>query len=96
MKRADFPVKTVPAAPEKRRTKKLANQPPYPDALVDFMMTDWAARDGRLPEPMPNAAAFAKRRRALSKAFPGETVVIPTGHEKVRANDTHYRFRAGS
>jgi Xaa-Pro aminopeptidase len=96
MKRADFPVKPAPAAPEKRRTKKLANLPPYPDALVDFMMTDWAPRDGALPEPMPNAAAFAKRRRALSKAFPGETLVIPTGHEKVRANDTHYRFRAGS
>ncbi|NUO54208.1 MAG: aminopeptidase P family protein [Polyangiaceae bacterium] len=96
MKRADFPVKSVPAAPAKRRTRKLANLPPYPDALVDFMMTDWAERDGRLPEPMPNAAAFARRRRAISKAFPGETIVIPTGHEKVRANDTHYRFRAGS
>ncbi len=39
---------------------------------------------------------FAARRRALSKLFPAETLIIPTGHEKVRANDTHYRFRPGS
>src|SRR5262249_37501319 len=27
---------------------------------------------------------------------PGETLIVPTGHQKVRANDTHYRFRPGS
>src|SRR5262249_49381733 len=32
----------------------------------------------------------------LSALFPKETLVIPTGHEKVRANDTVYRFRPGS
>src|SRR5690606_11962402 len=32
----------------------------------------------------------------LSALFPGELLVIPTGHEKVRANDTFYRFRPGS
>ena len=31
-----------------------------------------------------------------SAAFPGETLVIPTGREKVRANDTDYPFRPGS
>ena len=36
------------------------------------------------------------RRRALSALFPGETLVVPTGHEKIRANDTAYRFRPGS
>src|SRR5687767_12021946 len=85
VKRADFPVKPVEAAPATRRNKKAKDQSPYPDALVDFMMTDWRPRDGTLPEPMPHARAFASRRRALSKRFPGETLVIPTGHEKVRA-----------
>jgi Xaa-Pro aminopeptidase len=40
--------------------------------------------------------AFRARRRALSKLFPSETLIIPTGQEKVRANDTYYRFRPGS
>ncbi|PZM94100.1 MAG: Xaa-Pro aminopeptidase, partial [Actinobacteria bacterium] len=31
-----------------------------------------------------------------SAAFPGETLVIPTGPAKVRANDTDYPFRPGS
>ena len=46
----------------------------------------------RAPRP-PN---HAKRRAALAAAFPGETLVIPTGGEKVRANDTVYPFRPGS
>ncbi|HEY0393660.1 MAG TPA: aminopeptidase P family protein, partial [Candidatus Elarobacter sp.] len=36
------------------------------------------------------------RRDALSGAFPGDTLVIPTGHEKIRSNDTAYRFRPGT
>ena len=36
----------------------------------------------------PEAANYATRRAALVAAFPGETLVIPTGREKVRANDT--------
>ncbi|WP_085066880.1 aminopeptidase P family protein [Catenuloplanes japonicus] len=44
----------------------------------------------------PEAAHHAKRRAALSDAFPGETLVIPAGKEKVRANDTDYPFRPGS
>ena len=39
---------------------------------------------------------YAKRRAALSEAFPGETLIIPSGNEKVRANDTDYPFRPGS
>jgi Xaa-Pro aminopeptidase len=32
----------------------------------------------------------------LSAAFPHDVLVVPTGHEKVRANDTFFRFRPGS
>jgi Xaa-Pro aminopeptidase len=67
-----------------------------PPALLDFMMQGWKPPSGKLPPKLKHAEVFASRRRALSKLFPGETLVIPTGHEKVRANDTHYRFRPGS
>jgi len=69
---------------------------PPPKALLEFMVTEWATAKAALPEPIAGHASFASRRRALSGLFPGETLVIPTGHEKVRSNDTHYRFRAGT
>ncbi|MFY1671969.1 aminopeptidase P family protein [Plantactinospora sp. WMMB334] len=54
-------------------------------------------RDSTLPVgPRPEVPNHAKRRAALSAALSGETLVIPTGPEKVRANDTAYRFRPGS
>jgi Xaa-Pro aminopeptidase len=46
--------------------------------------------------PRPETPHYAKRRAALSEAFPGETLIIPTGGDKVRANDTDFRFRPGS
>ena len=64
-----------------------------PDALLDFMVQGWEPRARKLPPPIDGAAHFHARRRALSKRFRGETLIIPTGHEKVRANDTYYRFR---
>jgi Xaa-Pro aminopeptidase len=67
-----------------------------PPALLDFMMRDWKPASRKLPPKLKGWESFEARRRALSKLFPGETLVIPTGHEKVRANDTHYRFRPGT
>jgi Xaa-Pro aminopeptidase len=64
-----------------------------PDALLDFMVEGWEPRSRKLPPEIEGATHFHARRRALSRRFPGETLVIPTGHEKVRANDTFYRFR---
>ncbi len=86
----------VPHATAPEKPKKAARPAQHPEALVQFMMQGWKKRDGKLPAAIANAAAFAKRRSALSKRFPGEWIVIPTGHEKVRANDTVYRFRPGS
>jgi Xaa-Pro aminopeptidase len=67
-----------------------------PPALLDFMVRQWKPASTRMPPKIRHAAAFAARRRALSKLFPGETLIVPTGHEKVRANDTYYRFRPGT
>ena len=66
-----------------------------PQALLDFMLTGWAQKT-ELPERIAGAEHFARRRAALSRRFPGEVLIVPTGSEKVRANDTTYRFRAGS
>lgn len=66
-----------------------------PPALLEFMVTQWAPKTG-MPDPMPELAHFRARRNKLSALFPGEVLVIATGHEKTRANDTNYRFRPGT
>lgn len=72
-----------------------SHDPDLPERLREFMRTGW--RDTELPVTRrPEADRYAARRAALSAAFPGETLVIPTGPAKVRANDTSYRFRPGS
>jgi Xaa-Pro aminopeptidase len=72
-----------------------SHDPDFPEAFLQFMRGGW--RDDSLNvSPLPEVPNFAKRRNALSEAFPGETLVIPTGVEKVRANDTDYPFRPGS
>ncbi|WNM37826.1 aminopeptidase P family protein [Micromonospora halotolerans] len=72
-----------------------SHDPDFPEAFLSFMRQGW--RDTELPVgPRPEVPNHAKRRAALAEAFPGETLVIPTGTEKVRANDTDHRFRPGS
>jgi Xaa-Pro aminopeptidase len=84
-----------PVTPEPQ-AKPASHDTQPPPALLDFMMKRWKPATKKLPPKLKHADAFRARRRALSKLFPGETLIIPTGHEKVRANDTHYRFRPGS
>jgi Xaa-Pro aminopeptidase len=67
----------------------------FPEAFKAFMRTGWL--DATLDVTRrPEAEHYARRRGQLSAAFPGETLVIPSGREQVRANDTSYRFRPGS
>jgi Xaa-Pro aminopeptidase len=67
----------------------------FPEKLKEFMRTGWL--DSPLDvSPRVEAPNHAKRREGLTSAFPGETLVIPSGREKVRANDTYFRFRPGS
>jgi Xaa-Pro aminopeptidase len=90
-------VTSEPQAPAPATPAKPASHDTVPPpALLDFMMKRWKPAAKKLPPKLKNAAAFKARRRALSKLFPGETLIVATGHEKVRANDTHYRFRPGS
>ncbi|WP_446220739.1 aminopeptidase P family protein [Micromonospora sp. IBHARD004] len=72
-----------------------SHDPDFPEAFLTFMRQGW--RDTELPVgPRPEVPNYAKRRAALSAAFPGETLIVPTGGEKVRANDTDHPFRPGS
>src|SRR4051794_28498312 len=88
--RASEPVPSEPSA------KPAGHDTTPPPALLKFMVERWKPRSGKAPKKVEHAAAFAARRKALSAMFPGETLIVPTGHEKVRANDTYYRFRAGT
>lgn len=67
-----------------------------PPNLIEFMLKDWRPSNRKPPKPIRLAANFRERRKTLSGHFPGECLIVPTGHLKVRANDTHYAFRAGS
>jgi Xaa-Pro aminopeptidase len=93
-----FQKERPPAAPvtSEPQAKPATHDTTAPPALIDFMLQHWKPTRAKLPARLEHHAAFARRRRALSALFPGETLVIPTGHEKVRANDTYYRFRPGS
>jgi Xaa-Pro aminopeptidase len=66
------------------------------EELEQNMRSGWADTEQDGLEASDQAPYAAKRRKALSAAFPGERLVIPSGRLKVRANDTDYTFRASS
>jgi Xaa-Pro aminopeptidase len=65
-------------------------------ALTAFMRGGWAQPAQPVVEPADVAPYTAKRRAALSAAFPGRPIVVPAGAPKVRNNDVHFPFRADS
>jgi Xaa-Pro aminopeptidase len=75
--------------------KTESHDPDFPEAFLQFMRGGWR-EDALSVTPRPETPNYTKRRSALSEAFAGETLIIPTGNEKVRANDTEYTFRPGS
>lgn len=75
--------------------KRASHDSGFPAELLAFMTQSWAAPGGRVPT-LAGRERFAARRRAIGRRFAGEVLVVPTGHEKIRANDTVYRFRPGT
>src|SRR5690625_2608513 len=72
------------------------SQRPQSAAFREFISEKWQPRSQALP-PREAAADFTPaRREAISRAFPGDRLVIPAGSLKVRSNDTDYRFRPHS
>ncbi len=74
-----------PAAKQGHDTEPPAN-------LISFMLKSWKPFKVNA-KPLKGQKNHAQRRQTLSEQFPGEMLVIPTGHLKVRANDTFYPFR---
>jgi Xaa-Pro aminopeptidase len=76
-------------------SQKASHDPDTPAALVSFMAGGWIDRplDTR---SHPELSRFRERRAALSRAYPGTYVIVPAGRERVRANDTYFRFRPAS
>jgi Xaa-Pro aminopeptidase len=66
-----------------------------PPELLAFMTRSWAVPGGPVPT-LAGRERFAARRAAIGTLFAGEALVVPTGREKARANDTTYRFRPGT
>lgn len=73
-----------------------SHDPRFPEKFLKFMSSGWGDTTLTGLKPVEQADNHARRRAALSDAYPGETLIIPTGEEKVRANDTFYKFRAGT
>ena len=69
---------------------------PFPQGFLDTISSGWASRPAGTAAPREQAAYTARRRDAVSAAFPGQRLVIPAGELKARSNDTDYPFRAHS
>ena len=71
-------------------------------ALIANVREGWArdlapaAESAEAAEPAEVAPYAAKRREALSAAFPGRVIIVPAGTPRVRNDDVPYAFRAGS
>jgi Xaa-Pro aminopeptidase len=66
-----------------------------PQGFLDFLATGWREEKVDLT-PVPQVKHLAARRALLSAAFPGDTLVIPTGNIHSRTFGAPYEFRAGS
>lgn len=85
----------APAEPKPAETTT-NRKAPFPRGFLDTISTGWAERPETLPSPREQASWAARRRERVSKAFPGERLVVPAGSLKERSNDTDYPFRAHS
>jgi len=82
--------------PAQKKPARNSYDSDVPPNLLEFMLKGWSTPVRRSARALSNAATFRARRERLGARFPGETLVIPTGHLKVRANDTYYSFRPSS
>jgi len=81
--------------PGKKHATQTHDSSPPPN-LISFMLRGWKQDAGKAPKLIKHASFCENRRAALSMRFPGELLVIPTGPQKVRSNDTFYPFRPSS
>ncbi|MDR0966355.1 MAG: aminopeptidase P family protein [Myxococcales bacterium] len=88
--------KAVTKTASAKAPKRAGHDVGAPQAFIDSMMRGWKVRGPVRASKLPGLERFQARRAALSRLFPGEIVVVPTGTPRVRANDCDYIFRPGS
>jgi Xaa-Pro aminopeptidase len=72
-----------------------AHDAKLPKQFLDLMLTGW--REDKVDLiPVPQVKNLALRRAMLSAAFPGDTLVIPTGNVHSRTFGAPHLFRGGS
>ncbi|MGI8646895.1 MAG: aminopeptidase P family protein [Mycobacteriales bacterium] len=67
-----------------------------PAPLTELMARGWAAQSSFDATLVSGADHHARARTALSEAFKGWALVVPTGGSKAHNNDAEYDFRPGS
>ena len=72
------------------------HRPPSPRVLFDHMTSGLGARRGAERRASRREPLGERAVMRLAARFPDQTIVVPTGNFKVRANDTDYPFRAGT
>ena len=72
-----------------------AHDAQLPPRFVDFMLQGWRDEGVDLT-PVPHVKNLSRRRARLSEAFPGDTLVVPTGTIRSRTFGAPYPFRGGS
>ena len=75
--------------------KRIHDEAPS-DKFAEFMRGGWAPSPLTGIEPSPAVDYCVKRRAKLSEAFAGLRIVLPSGNDKLRSNDTYYRYRPHS
>ncbi len=88
---------TETAATESAAAQPVTNRKaPFPQGFLDTIGAGWATRPESLPALRAQAPYAQARRQKVSRAFPGERLIVPAGGLKQRSNDTDYPFRAHS
>jgi Xaa-Pro aminopeptidase len=87
---------TITPADEKPAETTTNRRQPFPSGFLDTISQGWAERPETIPAPRAQARWAARRRDAVSRAFPGKRLLLPAGSLKQRSNDTDYPFRAHS
>lgn len=82
-----------PPPPESGDGASTRGQRPTSEAFRRFIASGWHRRGDDPVQPAPAAPHAARRRDLVSRAFPGERVIVPAGGYRVRSNDTDHRFR---
>ena len=71
-----------------------AHDAPNAQALADFMKKGWAPTPLEGVRPAAHLPFIERRRKLLSEKFTGKRIIFPAGAQKVRSNDTYFKFRA--